>query len=72
MFQRTGKIADAVYFDAEAFGMTDTQSDELDYVLRKSLEVAFEAILDSGKCKKWIILDYVLIIDLFFQRQQSG
>jgi acyl transferase domain-containing protein len=42
-------------FDAEFFGYSDSEADDLDFQLRMLLEKTYEAILDSGNQTSFIV-----------------
>ena len=44
-----GVVPEAEKFDNEFFGVSDKNSNILDIQMRKTLEVAYEAILDAGR-----------------------
>ena len=48
MPKRNGKIPNISGFDAEYFGVNPKQAERMDPQLRLLLEVAYEAIIDSG------------------------
>ncbi len=49
-------------FDAEFFGYSESEANNLDYTLRMLLEKTYEAILDSGnEISHWKIIFYLKI-----------
>ena len=45
---RSGKVKDLSRFDAQFFGMSDQEADQMDPQVRITLELTFEAIIDAG------------------------
>ena len=61
--RRNGKIPDLSSFDADYFGTSSKQVDRMDPQLRLLLEVAYEAIFDSGN-ELAIFTDLVLTLKM--------
>ena len=57
--ERAGLLRDIASFDASFFGVSAKQAHQMDPQLRILLEVAYEAILDSGA---WILFDPIIIL----------